>query len=294
MRRRGQFKPSRIPGLALWLDACQGITAVDIPAWVTSTVYAVGTRVVQSATYYQCAIAHTSGTFATDLAAVKWVATTDGATQVCSAWADQTTNARNASQATADYRPAYVTNVLNGRPVLRFDGVDDSLFTTALTNLNSLVGLSVFVVVSPLRTTGTQITAMLRSTEGISAGIQLGTDLLYIYYSDENGMCYGHYTATHTIGVPKIYTSIFNGALSGNSRTVVYEGGTSKTLIYDISPPADLCNTLTSLYVGKGTGADAFQGDIAEIIIYPTALSDNQRKQVELYLSRKWDIAVTV
>ncbi len=44
------------------------------PSWVTSHAYVVGDFVTQSATVYYCLIAHTSGTFATDLAAGKWVA----------------------------------------------------------------------------------------------------------------------------------------------------------------------------------------------------------------------------
>lgn len=41
-------------------------------AWVTATAYAVGDIVQQSGSSYRCKIAHTSGTFATDLAAGKW------------------------------------------------------------------------------------------------------------------------------------------------------------------------------------------------------------------------------
>jgi hypothetical protein len=41
-------------------------------AWVTSTAYAVGNVVSNSTTFYRCLVAHTSGTFATDLAAGKW------------------------------------------------------------------------------------------------------------------------------------------------------------------------------------------------------------------------------
>ncbi len=41
-------------------------------AWVTATFYAVGTVVEHSGTVYMCLIEHTSGVFATDLAAVKW------------------------------------------------------------------------------------------------------------------------------------------------------------------------------------------------------------------------------
>jgi hypothetical protein len=49
-------------------------------AWVTSTAYTVGAVVTQGGVTYMCATAHTSGTFATDLAAAKWVATSAATT----------------------------------------------------------------------------------------------------------------------------------------------------------------------------------------------------------------------
>lgn len=42
--------------------------------WLTTTAYVVGDYVTESGTVYICLIAHTSGTFATDLAAGKWTA----------------------------------------------------------------------------------------------------------------------------------------------------------------------------------------------------------------------------
>lgn len=41
--------------------------------WVTGTVYAINDVVTESGATYICAVAHTSGVFATDLAASKWV-----------------------------------------------------------------------------------------------------------------------------------------------------------------------------------------------------------------------------
>lgn len=43
-------------------------------AWLTATAYTVGALVLQGGTKYYCTTAHTSGTFATDLAAGKWYA----------------------------------------------------------------------------------------------------------------------------------------------------------------------------------------------------------------------------
>lgn len=42
-------------------------------AWVTATAYAVNDMVTQGGHQYRCLIAHTSGTFAVDLAALKWI-----------------------------------------------------------------------------------------------------------------------------------------------------------------------------------------------------------------------------
>jgi hypothetical protein len=66
-----RFAKRRVP-LALKV----GATVVAETAWVTATAYTAGTNVSNSGYNYTCAISHTSGTFATDLAAEKWVLTT--------------------------------------------------------------------------------------------------------------------------------------------------------------------------------------------------------------------------
>jgi hypothetical protein len=45
----------------------------SVTAWVTDTAYVVGDLRVSGRDVYECLIAHTSGTFATDLAAARWV-----------------------------------------------------------------------------------------------------------------------------------------------------------------------------------------------------------------------------
>jgi hypothetical protein len=59
--------------LSTTTKALLGTTAVPKGEWVTATVYAVLDLVSESGTTYVCAVAHTSGTFATDLAAGKWM-----------------------------------------------------------------------------------------------------------------------------------------------------------------------------------------------------------------------------
>lgn len=50
------------------------LLAPTAAAWLTTTTYAVGDLVAQGGSQYYCTTAHTSGTFATDLAAGKWYA----------------------------------------------------------------------------------------------------------------------------------------------------------------------------------------------------------------------------
>jgi hypothetical protein len=67
-------------GSVVTADVKRTIAFGNTSAWVTSTVYNVGDYVTRpGGLYYKCVIAHTSGTWATDLAAVKWVAKTNPA-----------------------------------------------------------------------------------------------------------------------------------------------------------------------------------------------------------------------
>src|SRR5450759_2799992 len=58
-----------------------GQITVAYAAWGTGNSYVVGNLVTESGSYYRCMVDHTAGTFATDLAAVKWE-TTSGATDL--------------------------------------------------------------------------------------------------------------------------------------------------------------------------------------------------------------------
>ena len=58
----------------VWVSWTPGIYKFDTTAWATTTAYVVGdVRTVSSLECYRCLVAHTSVTFATDLAASKWV-----------------------------------------------------------------------------------------------------------------------------------------------------------------------------------------------------------------------------
>lgn len=58
----------------VWVSWTPRSYKFNTTAWATATAYVVGdVRTVSSLECYRCLVAHTSGTFATDLAAAKWV-----------------------------------------------------------------------------------------------------------------------------------------------------------------------------------------------------------------------------
>lgn len=61
--------------MRFWSNRAQ-VEKSSVSAWVTLTAYVVGDYRTNGGATYRCIVAHTSGTFATDLAANKWVAQT--------------------------------------------------------------------------------------------------------------------------------------------------------------------------------------------------------------------------
>lgn len=80
------FAADRTANPTYWLQAN------SVPAyqgdWLTATAYQVGNFVTDSDIYYVCAVAHTSGVLATDVAAGKWNVLVDLSTYATIAYAD--------------------------------------------------------------------------------------------------------------------------------------------------------------------------------------------------------------
>ncbi len=82
---------------------------VVAPKWATGTVYAVNDLVTNSGITYRALLAHTAGTFATDLAAARWVATTAVNYRAASAHTSGTNFAADVTAARWTLVPAWAT-----------------------------------------------------------------------------------------------------------------------------------------------------------------------------------------
>ncbi len=219
-----------------------------------------------------------------------WVKADTGITlngNTVSQWADQSGNNRHATQTTAANQPTLVINTLNGKPVLRFDGVNDLLNFNL--PINGSTGLTIVLVSanSASRDPG--------ANQGNYAPIfwEETASWGWTYLSPFRSNVVMRFGTTQTGNLFKYQrpSSIGNGF----TMTVGVHNGTTDSLYINghlamsaggkLSPIAATVNTA---YLGRGAGSNYFPGDIAEVLAYTRALSAAERVDVENYLRTRF------
>ena len=201
----------------------------------------------------------------------------DGA--AISTWTDATGNGRNATQETASARPTYKTNIVNGKPVARFDGGD--VLVIANTTLGFTRAATFFLVITKTGTFG--------ADEPIAGFVQsLPTRIGYFVTGGGNlrynsfGASFEHAASNYNNTTSIISHTIANGAAAGWRNGA--SAGTAAPSIGSDWPA-------NNYEIGHMlTLTPYFTGDIAEIIVYPSALSTANRQAVEAYLAAKYAI----
>jgi len=202
-------------------------------------------------------------------------------------WEDLTANADHLNQSTAANKPTLqngATDLLNGHPVIRFDGTNDSLqgaYTTAgtLTQPATLFAVAALDAVSVNNDATTVLTDGDDSTNRMifaktSAGdpdnwrIISGAQL-------DGGAADSDW---------HIWTVLFNILASQFWKDGVTEGGPGNT---SGQTPDGL--TAGSSYAGSSN----WDGDITEIIIYDANLPDADKNQVAQYLADRYGLGYT-
>ena len=215
-----------------------------------------------------------------------------------SVWTDMSGNGRDASQADPAKRPSIVTNALNGKQVRRFDGVNDFLgLTTGLNMFKQVSGATVimaykwvsnpnatsnvfFASNGPLATTSRVLVGGGYGTPRKlhSGGRRLDGDVFSAIGSTaDNPTTYFVHSGILDYANSDIFQYV-NATLDGSSTSFQTNGITD--------------NSDSAITIGSSAGSQSFSNvDIAEILVFPTALSDVNRQKVERYLSGKYAIA---
>ncbi|MBN1673211.1 MAG: FecR domain-containing protein [Kiritimatiellae bacterium] len=216
------------------------------------------------------------------------------------AWPDSSGNLRHAVHKARARQPVFRTGVLNGRPVLAFDGRDDSMQGFPPQGFHNC---TLFVVFRPLELAQNQrIFAF--SKEGDPD--YLGPDGLAfteksVEYADLH-IVRGFTAETrpdeeaglnvYVTGVPPDDFMIAACTLNDGVAAFRRNGGAEFRDEYADRRP------MQPTRYGLGSGFDpsgehgANRMDLAEVLFYTRALSDAERQAVEQYLSRKYGIAL--
>ncbi|MDD3878243.1 MAG: PKD domain-containing protein [Bacteroidales bacterium] len=192
-------------------------------------------------------------------------------------WNDLSGNNYHLLQPTASLRPTLIDSALCGKPVVRFDGIDDWLY--AGFGQGFAQGNSFFVVWRISDTTGTTQNCYSSSNITGRHDLKWNNNSVNMYAGNQIGY-------TKPIPFDFIITSaIYNGA---NSK--IFENGLLKN-----TGNAGTQN-IFDVFLGKsGLGAEGYlNGDIAEIIFYNESLHDTDRVNVEQYLLNKYSPGVSL
>ncbi len=193
-----------------------------------------------------------------------------------SQWADLSGNDRHAVEASSGAQPVYVTEALQGRPVIRFAG-SQSLQSSYNQLGVSQTAHSVFAVSHPEQATG----YLLNTHGSVSARSSQSFSILYFSNGNLSIPIGGSYTETPYDAEPQLISAVWDRtaatAVKLLNGTVIDTGIGSST-------------SSNPLNIGKRDGGANYSGDIAEIIVYDTSLSEEDRQTVEGYLAHKWGV----
>jgi hypothetical protein len=199
---------------------------------------------------------------------------------------DKSGNNNGCSQATSGNRPLLKVAIKNGYSVLRFDGTDDMLQSTASLALASFTLSCVFRVNDP--SVGDAVVCDCGNGTNDAfyfANNQAGSTRLSL--NDYDGTVHGLYDNAGTAGfVVEDAFACFTGIGASSDWRIRKNGGSQIT-------SSDARGTLTTAVYALGGlvgGTRPCSMDLAELIVVPRVLSGAEITALETYLAAKWGL----
>jgi hypothetical protein len=211
---------------------------------------------------------------------------TDAGAGAVSQWTDKSANAYALAQATAGSRPTTGTRTQNGRNVIDFDGTADNLaLTNAPINNSSGGAWTIFAVAL----TDTVAAGARSIVDGDGPGTRVGQ---YLRQNAAESIGFvGGSPKTDAAGVTlSASTAYLFRSVNGGTTTIETSVDATSNGTTALSGTQNYSATV-SLYVGRSHSAlQAWDGWVAEVIAYNTALSGTDISDVEAYLTSKWGL----
>lgn len=202
----------------------------------------------------------------------RWLSLTDG-TGV-QTWTDLA-GSNNATQATSANQPTFKTNILNGNPILRFDGTNDQFsFTSTVAIAGEYLAIALF------KTSGTFLTASKLDGEVPYTNLYTGG----VLYSTAVNR---YWSVSLTASSFSIITSYTNGSDAGSPVYQMYQNSAQLS-------PTNASYTISGSMNGIGyRSSDGLRanGDLAAMIHIPSTLASSLRKRFEHAMGFSFKIA---
>ncbi len=184
-----------------------------------------------------------------------------------------------ATQSTGTKRPLYKANILNGKPVLRFDGVDDALVTAAVVT-NSVV----FTIAGVFKITATGV-AQVPVSNGVA-----GTNGYELLVDSTNARGVNIASVANCIDAAVTASAEVWVALR-DTTVQLFINGTNASLTNASSTP--LTPTGVTTLGTESAGTLPCTMDCLQLVIYGRALTASERVALTKYLGQQAGIAVT-
>jgi hypothetical protein len=204
-------------------------------------------------------------------------------------WFDKSGLSNNMTQATVASKPTFIT--YESSYAVDFDGTDD--FLGSALSVNALINntnFSIFVIAN-VNSINTNDSVTFENNDAIfsdrggnmSMYLRSAGPIVGSYYYDAADIRRSA-TTTFTLNT----TSMFNYTLGGGLIGIRLNGGAITT-----ANAPNTIKTTTGLFdIGRnyGSAAKSLDGQVMEMILYKTTLTDFQRQQTEGYLAWKWGL----
>jgi hypothetical protein len=192
-------------------------------------------------------------------------------------WNDLSGNDRHLTQTITNNQPAYITNLLNGKPALRFDGSNDSLSASFTLGTNTRV----FCVGNYLANT------VNRTLFDGPAGNTGNTMRHYISTTTRPG-AFGGAALVAAADTTVTGWFIWETVFAGLGGLLIRDGVTLASGNIGTASPGGVRLGI----FGNGSSNPA-NCEIAEFLIYSRVISNSESARVRSYLGRKYAITVT-
>lgn len=194
-------------------------------------------------------------------------------------WSDQSSNANHFTQASSGLQPTWIANALNGHAVARFN--NGFMTSTSAIGISGAMPRSGFFVAK-------KASAGARNIFGWGAA---GADQVFDFMNYVGVMMLHFYvhdtSSTSPAFTPNVW-SILNFNYTGTAASTSIDNGTSA------AASIALVTTDSQALIGGGgyPSYNGYDGDIAEAIVLPQAVSAAEQTVISCYLSRKYSLGL--